>query len=257
MGYENILYEMKEGIATITINRPPYNVLDIKTMREIDQALEEVKKGQKKLKLLVITQAGDKAFSTGVDVKDHTADKMDEMIEVFHRIFRIMATLDLPTVGVVNGHALGGGCEVAIFCDMVIASEKSQFGQPEIKLAVYPSMVVAWLYRLIGLKKTFEIILTGDSINAKEAERIGLINLAVPEAQLDEEVEKFINRLADKSPVALKWAKRAVLAGIDIDFEQALQKSEAIYKGDLMNTHDANEGLTAFMEKRQPVWKGE
>jgi cyclohexa-1,5-dienecarbonyl-CoA hydratase len=257
MGYENILYEVKDEIATITINRPPYNVLDIKTMREMNQALEEVKGRQKELKLLVITQAGDKAFSTGVDVRDHTADKMDEMIEVFHRIFRIMATLDLPTVGVVNGHALGGGCEVAIFCDMVIASEKSQFGQSEIKLAVYPSMVVAWLYRLIGLKKAFEIILTGDSINAKEAERIGLINLAVPEAQLVEEVDKFIKRLADRSPVALKWAKRAVLAGIDLDFEKALQKSEGIYKGDLMKTHDANEGLTAFMEKRQPVWKGE
>jgi len=257
MGYENILYEVKEGIATITINRPPYNVLDIKTMREMNQALEEVKGRQKEFKLLVITQAGDKAFSTGVDVRDHTAEKMDEMIEVFHKIFRIMATLDLPTLAVVNGHALGGGCEVAIFCDMVIASEKSQFGQPEIKLAVYPSMVVAWLYRLIGLKKAFEIILTGDSIDAKEAERIGLINLAVPEERLAEEVEKFINRLADKSPVALKWAKRTTLAGIDLDFEQALQKSEAIYKGDLMSTHDANEGLVSFMEKRKPVWKGE
>jgi cyclohexa-1,5-dienecarbonyl-CoA hydratase len=257
MGYENILYEVKEGIATITINRPPYNVLDIKTMREMNQALEEVKGRQKELTLLVITQAGDKAFSTGVDVKDHTADKMDEMIEVFHKIFRIMATLDLPTLAVVNGHALGGGCEVAIFCDMVIASEKSQFGQPEIKLAVYPSMVVAWLPRLIGSKKAFEIILTGDSIGAKEAERIGLINLAVPEERLAEEAAKFINRLADKSPVALKWAKRAVLAGLDLDFEQALQRSEAIYKGDLMSTHDANEGLTAFMAKRKPVWKGE
>lgn len=257
MGYENILYEVKEGIAIITINRPPYNVLDIKTMREMDQALQEVKGRQKELKLLVITQAGDKAFSTGVDVKDHTSDKVDEMIEVFHQIFRIMATLDLPTLAVVNGHALGGGCEVAIFCDMVIASEKSQFGQPEIKLAVYPSMVVAWLYRLIGAKKTFEIILTGDSIDAKEAERIGLINLAVPEDRLAEEVEKFIKRLTDKSSVALKWAKRAVLAGMDVDFEQALQRSETIYKGDLMSTHDAKEGLTAFMEKRKPVWKGE
>ncbi len=257
MGYENILFEVKKGIATITINRPPYNVLDIKTMREMNQALEEVKGRQKELKLLVITQAGDKAFSTGVDVKDHTADKVDEMIAVFHQIFRIMATLDLPTLGVVNGFALGGGFEVAVFCDMVIASEKSQFGQPEIKLAVYPSMVVAWLPRLIGVKKAFEIILTGDSIDAKEAERIGLINLAVPEDKLIQEVDKFIDRLADKSPVALKWAKRAVLAGMDVDFEQALQRSEAIYKGDLMSTHDANEGLTAFMEKRKPVWKGE
>ena len=257
MGYENILYEVKEGVATITINRPPYNVLDIKTMREMNQALEEVKEQQKALKLLVIAQAGDKAFSTGVDVKDHTSDKVDEMIEVFHQIFRIMATLDLPTLSVVNGFALGGGFEVAVFCDMVIASEKSQFGQPEIKLAVYPSMVVAWLPRLIGVKKAFEIILTGESIDAKEAERIGLINLAVPEERLIEAVDTFIKRLADKSPVALKWAKRAVLAGMDVDFEQALQRSEAIYKGDLMITHDAHEGLTSFMEKRKPVWKGE
>jgi cyclohexa-1,5-dienecarbonyl-CoA hydratase len=257
MGYENILYEVSAGIATITINRPPYNVLDIKTMREMNQALEEVKGRQKELKLLVITQAGEKAFSTGVDVRDHTSDKVDEMIEVFHRIFRIMATLDLPTLAVVNGHALGGGCEVAIFCDMVIASEKSKFGQPEIKLAVYPSMVVAWLYRLIGMKKALEIILTGESIDAREAERIGLINRAVPEEKLAQEVEQFINMLADKSPVALKWAKRATLAGMDVDFEQALQRSETIYKGDLMKTRDANEGLTAFMEKREPVWKGE
>ena len=257
MGYENILYEVKEGVATITINRPPYNVLDIKTMREMNKALLEVKGRQKELKLLVIAQAGNKAFSTGVDVKDHTADKMDEMVEVFHGIFRIMATLDLPTLAVVNGFALGGGCEVAVFCDMVIASEKSQFGQPEIKLAVYPSMVVAWLPRLIGAKKAFEFILTGDSIDAKEAERIGLINLAVPEERLAEETEKFIKRFTDKSPIALKWAKRATLAGMDVDFEQALQRSEAIYKKDLMTTHDANEGLKAYMDKRQPVWKGE
>ncbi|RLB06851.1 MAG: enoyl-CoA hydratase [Deltaproteobacteria bacterium] len=256
MEFENILYEIKDAVAKITINRPPYNVLDIKTMREINQALEDVKERQRDLKLLIITHAGDKAFSTGVDVRDHTPDKMDEMIEVFHRIFRIMMKLDLPTLAVVNGFALGGGCEIAVFCDMVIASEKSQFGQPEIKVGVYPSMVVAWLPRLIGWKKAFEIILTGDPIDAKEAERIGLINLAVPEERLTEEVDKFVSRLTDKSPVVLKWAKRAVLVGLDVDFERALQGSEIIYKQALMSTHDANEGLKAFMEKRKPVWKG-
>jgi len=254
--YENILYEVHEAIATITINRPPNNVLDIKTMREMNQALQEVTEHQRELKLLVITHAGDKAFSTGVDVKDHVAGRVDEMIEDFHRIFRIMALLDLPTLAVVNGSALGGGCEVAIFCDIVIASETSQFGQPEIKLGVYPSMGVAWLPRLIGAKKAFEIIMMGDSIDATEAERIGLINLTVPEEQLDQEVKGFIKGLTDKSPVALKLAKRAMLAGIDVDFEQALQRSEAIYNKDLMSTHDAHEGLTAFMEKRKPVWKG-
>jgi cyclohexa-1,5-dienecarbonyl-CoA hydratase len=257
MGYQNIIYEVKEGVATITINNPPYNVLDIKTMREINHALEEVRGVQKDIKLLIITHAGEKAFSTGVDVKDHTPDKMDEMIEVFHRIFRILMTLDVPTMAVVNGYALGGGCEVAIFCDMVIASEKSQFGQPEIKVGVYPSMVVAWLPKLIGLKKSYEIILTGDAISAKEAERIGLINLAVPEEKLEEEVNKFKKRLTDQSSVVLRWAKRAVVAGLNIDFERALQSSEIIYKQALMRTYDANEGLKAFMEKRKPIWKGE
>ena len=221
------------------------------------EALQEVKEAQQDLKLLIITHAGDKSFSTGVDVRDHTSDKVDEMIEVFHRIFRIMATLDLPTLAVVNGFALGGGCEVALFCDMVIASEKSQFGQPEIKVGVYPSMIVAWLPKIVGWKKAFEIILTGDSIGAKEAERMGLINLAVPEENLAQEVEKFINRVADKSAVVLKWAKRAVLSGLDSNFEQGLQSSEIMYKQDLMSTYDANEGLKAFMEKRKPVWKGE
>jgi len=257
MGYQYILYEVKGGVAKLTINRPPHNVLDIKTMREMNQALEEVRETQQKLKLLVITHAGDKAFSSGVDVKDHTSEKLDEMIEVFHRIFRIMMTLDLPTLAVVNGYALGGGCEVAAFCDMVIASEKSLFGQPEVKVGVYPSMVVAWLPRIIGCKKAYELILTGDTIDAKEAERIGLINAAVPEDQLDEAVDQFIGRLTDKSPVVLKWAKKAVLAGLNVNFERALQNSELIYKEALMRTHDAEEGLNAFMEKRKPVWKGE
>ncbi len=257
MAYDNILYEVKGGVATITINRPPHNVLDIATMREINQALEEVRANQDDFSLLIITNAGEKAFSAGVDVADHTPEKMDEMIEVFHRIFRIMMTLDLPTLAVVNGHALGGGCEVAIFCDMVIASDHSLIGQPEIKVGVYPSMVVAWLTRIVGLKKAYEIILTGDPLDAKEAERIGLINLAIPKDKFDEEVAKFVERITNNSPVVLKWAKKAVLAGLGIDFEQGLRNSEVIYKEVLMHTDDAQEGLKAFMEKRKPVWKGE
>ncbi len=257
MRYKNILYEVKEAIATITINRPPHNILDIPTMHEMNQALEEVRAHQDEISLLVITNAGDKAFSAGVDVADHTPDKMDEMIEVFHRIFRIMGALELPTLAVVNGHALGGGCEVAIFCDMVIVSDHSLIGQPEIKVGVYPSMVVAWLPRVVGMKKAYEIILTGDPLNAKEAERIGLINLAVPKDRFDEEVTTFIKKITSNSPVVLKWAKKALLAGLGIDFEQALRNSEVIYKQALMRTHDAHEGLKAFMEKRKPLWKGE
>ena len=168
-----------------------------------------------------------------------------------------MATLELPTVAVVNGYALGGGCEVAIFCDMVIATEKSQFGQPEIKVGVYPSMVVAFLPRVMGMKKAMEMILTGEPLSAREAERYGLVNLVVPEEKLQEEVEGFLSRLTDKSPIVLKIAKRAVLAGVSGDFERGLENSELIYKHALMATKDAQEGLQAFMEKRKPEWRGE
>lgn len=254
MDFQNILFEMKDSVARITINRPPYNVLDIETMKEINEAIERTKR-EKGLKAFVIAAAGDKAFSSGVDVRDHTPDKVDEMIEVFHRIFRLLSTCDVPTVAVVNGMALGGGCEVAAFCDLVIASDKATFGQPEIKVGVYPSMAVAWLHRIIGAKKSYEVLLTGDTISAAEAERIGLVNQVVPHGELDQAVETFLGRLTDKSSVVLKWAKTAIRQGLAVDFERGLQNSEIIYKNGLMRTEDANEGLSAFLEKRKPVWK--
>ncbi len=254
MGFQNILFEIKDSVATITINRPPYNVLDIKTMKEINEAIENAKT-ERGLKALVFAASGDKAFSSGVDVRDHTPDKMDEMIEVFHRIFRLLSTLDVPTVAGVKGMALGGGCELVAFCDLVIASEKATFGQPEIKVGVYPSMAVAWLHRIIGAKKAYELLLTGDTITASEAERIGLINQVVPHGDLDNAVEAFLGRLRDKSSTVLKWAKTAIRHGLGVDFERGLQNSEIIYKQGLMRTEDANEGLSAFLEKREPVWK--
>lgn len=253
--YQNIVFEVKDGVAKIVINRPPYNVLDIPTMREMVDALKEVRRRQAELKVLLVTAAGEKAFSTGVDVKDHMGDKMEEMIEVFHDIFRVMATLEIPTVAAVRGHCLGGGCEVMMFCDMVIASESAKIGQPEIKVGVYPPVAASYLPRIIPMKKAMELILTGDVITAKEAEAIGLVNCVVPDDKFDEEVEKFLKRLTDKSGVVLRITKRAILAGISGDFETGLQNNELIYKHTLMRTEDANEGLKAFMEKRTPEWK--
>ncbi|MBW1972896.1 MAG: enoyl-CoA hydratase [Spirochaetes bacterium] len=255
MDFKFILFEKKDGVARITINRPPYNVLDIPTMKEINFALEDIKSDQQRIKLIVITNAGSKAFSAGVDVADHTEDKVDEMIEVFHRMFRNLDSMDIPSLAIVNGVALGGGMELAVFCDMVIASEKSKFGQPEIKVGVYPSMVVAWLSKIIGLKKAYEMILSGDTISAKEAEQIGLINMAVPDAELEEKSEEFIKKITNNSAVVLKWAKKAVKSGLNVDFETGLKNSEVIYKYALMATYDAKEGIDAFINKREPVWK--
>jgi cyclohexa-1,5-dienecarbonyl-CoA hydratase len=253
--FSNIKCTNVNGVAKITIDKPPANVLDIQTMKEINQAIEIYQK-DKTLKVLVITAAG-KYFSTGVDVKDHTPDKVDEMIEVFHKMFRLLYAFPQPTLAVVNGAALGGGCELAIFCDMIIAAEGAKLGQPEIKVGVFPPIAAVVLPRVVGRRKAMELLLTGDVIDAKEAWRLGLVNEVVPQDKLAEASEKFISRLSGLSGLVLRMTKKAIFQGIDTDFEKVLQKVEDVYLHQLMITQDANEGLKAFLEKREPKWKNE
>ena len=254
MKFENIIYEKKDCVARITINRPQqYNVLDIATMKEFNQALEDVKKDQS-IKLVIVASKG-KIFSGGVDIKDHTPDKYEDMINIFHRIFRNLIALPQPTLAVINGSALGGGSELATFCDMAIASETAKIGQPEIKVGVFPPIAAITFPRLIGSKKAIELLLTGDVIDAKEALRLGLVNHVVPEEKLEEEVNKLANKLLNLSGVVIKMTKRAIFQGLNRDFEEVLQKVEHIYNRELMKTKDAEEGLKAFLEKRPPVWQ--
>jgi len=163
-----------------------------------------------------------------------------------------------PTVALVNGAALGGGCEVATFCDIVIASEKSKFGQPEIKVGVLPPVAAAIFPKLIWSKKAFELILTGDIISANEAKDLGLVNQILPVENFEAEAEKFITeKLANNSAIVLQLTKRAFMEGATQNYGEAIKKIEDIYLNELMKTNDANEGLAAFLEKRQPVWKNE
>ncbi len=245
--------DKKDGVAKITIDRPPVNVLDIPTMKDLNAALESVK-GDPDVNIVVIDGKG-KTFSAGVDVKDHTADKVDEMVEVFHRIFHNMAELEQPTVGVIRGSVLGGGCEVAVFCDMIVASENTKLGQPEIKVGVYPPIAAFILPRLIGRKKALELLLTGDVIDAQEAYRLGLVNQVVDDDRLEEAADDFVTRLSSLSGAVLKLTKKAVYQGVDRDFKDVLAKIEHIYLNEVMKTEDANEGLSAFLEKRAPSWK--
>jgi cyclohexa-1,5-dienecarbonyl-CoA hydratase len=254
MAFQYITFEKKNKVATITLNTPPLNWLTIVMMKEINEALVDVKKDAS-IQLLVFDHAGEKAFSSGVDVADHTDDKVDEMIEVFHGMFRHMVEIDVPTVAIVNGVALGGGCEVISFCDMVIASERSRIGQPEIAVGVFPPVAAAWFPKIIGLKKTYELLLTGKMLSAKEAEAIGLVNAVVPTEGFREGVDKFLAELTNKSRPVSVWTKRAIKAGLSLDFAQALKASEIIYLSGCMATEDAKEGITAFMEKRKAVWK--
>jgi len=255
MAFKHIQTELKDGVATLTLSRAPVNVLNIEMMEEINTFFEGLLK-EKSLKLLVIQAVG-KAFSAGVDVGEHLGDLADKMIEVFDKIFRLMDALKVPSIAVVNGAALGGGCELALYCDMVIATERAKFGQPEIQVGVFPPIAALAFPRMIGRKKAMELVLLGETISAQDAYAFGLVNKIVPEASLSQEVNTFIEKFKKLSGIVLKLAKEAVLAGLNDDVEKGLQAIEKIYLNRLMKSHDATEGIKSFLEKRKPTWKDE
>ncbi len=253
MGFNTILVEKKDGVGKIIINRPPLNILNIECIEEMIQALDGLGTDDG-VKVVVVTAAGSKAFSAGVEVADHLGDKLPKMVEVFTQLFVSLVEVDKPTIAVVNGVALGGGCEVVIGCDMAIAAESARLGQPEIKLGTYPPPASVLLPRIIGRRKAFEIILSGDAIDAKEAERIGLINKAVPDAELAAAADAFVKRFTANSGLTLTQARRALYRNLDLEFRKAMEVT-AIDSAAVMACENAVEGLTAFLEKRKPVWK--
>jgi len=248
-----ITLEKSNNIARLTLNKPPLNVMDIAMMEELNAALASLR-GDRASKVVVIAAAG-KAFSAGVDIADHTKDRVDEMIKKFHAIFHTLWSLEQPVVAAVQGAALGGGCELAIACDFIVASEKAKFGQPEIKVGVFPPIAALVLPRLIARKKAYELVLTGETIDAREAERLGLVNAVASVDSFDETVNAFVSKLTALSGAVLRLAKRAVQTGLDQGADAAFAEIERLYLRDLMATEDAVEGLAAFMEKRAAVWK--
>ena len=255
MSYENIETEFKEGLGTITLNRPPVNILNIAMMAEINDQLNTWQ-GKKDLKVVLFNAKG-KCFSAGVDVGEHMGDLAPKMIGAFHRIFRLMDTLGIPTVASVYGSCLGGGCELAVFCDLVVSSQGAKYGQPEIQVGVFPPIAAQIMPRIMGRKAAMELILSGKIISAEEARTMGLVNQVVPEEELEEATVKFVKPYLRLSAEVLRKTKKAVSAGLMDDFEPSLKAIEDIYLNELMQTADAQEGLKAFLEKRKPEWKNE
>lgn len=258
--FQFIKYDVAEGersgLATLAINRPPFNVLDIPTMDEINAALDACI-ADSRVKLLVITGVGEKAFSAGVEVADHTPDKVDRMIDVFHGIFRRLQQLPVPSLAAVNGAALGGGMELAIGCDMLVAASGAKFGQPEIKLGVFPPIAAVLLPRLVPPARAMEILLGGENLVAEEALKIGLVNRVFAKDSFAADVEAFVAPYLGLSRAALVSAKKAIRAAAGKPFGPALDAAESIYLKELMVTDDAQEGLAAFLEKRKPVWRNQ
>ncbi len=255
MAYQHIKTHFKDGLGTITLNRPPVNVLNIAMMEDINDALDSWR-GHKDLKVVLFNAEG-KCFSAGVDVGEHTGDMAPRMIEVFHGMFRRMDGLGALTAASVYGSCLGGGCELAVFCDLVIASEEAKFGQPEIQVGVFPPIAAQIMPRIIGRKAAAELIFSGKIISAAEALNMGLINRVVKEGELEKETEAFLKPYTGLSSEVLRMTRKAMMSGLRDDLEPSLQIIEDIYINQLMKTHDAHEGLKAFLEKRKPEWKDE
>lgn len=253
--FKNILYDASNRVVRISINRPPLNILNVETLVELNMALEAAR-NDASLSAVVITGVGEKAFCAGVDIKDHLPEKVGSTLSVFNKVFCSLESLDKPTIAVVRGFALGGGCELAMACDMIVASEKAQFGQPEIKVGAIPPVAVALLPKLIGRKKAFESIMTGDTIAADEAKRIGLVNIVVPDEKLDQAANELIDKLKQNSPIILKITRMALRESLDLSYLKGLDKVTDIYLNVLMRTEDSVEGLKAFLEKRKPQWRG-
>ncbi len=255
MGYEHIETKFKDGLGTITLNRPPVNILNIAMMEEINDQLKAWQ-GKKDLKVVLFDAKG-KCFSVGVDVGEHMGDLAPRMIGVFHDMFRLMDRLGIPTVASVYGSCLGGGCELAIFCDLVVSSEDAKYGQPEIQVGVFPPIAVQLMPRIMGRKAAMELILSGKIISAEESRRLGLINMVVKKEELESATAEFVKPYLKLSAEVLRKTRKAITAGLMDDFEPSLKVIEDIYLDELMKTSDAMEGLTAFLEKRKPEWKNE
>jgi cyclohexa-1,5-dienecarbonyl-CoA hydratase len=244
-----LLLDRDGRTATITLNRPPLNILDIPTIARLGEAVSELEG----LQLVVVRGAGGRAFSAGVAVQDHTPDLVGPMLESLHGAIRKLRDLSAVTVAAVQGHCLGGGMELALACDLVIATEDARFGQPEIELGCYPPVAAALYPALIGPGRTLDLLLTGRTLTCEEAERMGLVARRVP--SLDEGLAKLSAEILAKSAAVVRLTKKAVRAGRDRGFTEALAESERLYLDELCPTADMAEGIAAFLEKRRPVWK--
>lgn len=253
--FQHIKFKIEDRVARITFSRPPVNILNIAMMREINEALNGCAL-TRDLVAIVFDAAPDcRAFSAGVAVEEHVEETIFQMLDSFHSIFRSLEQIARPTIAVIDGPALGGGCELVAACDIAVASSRARFGQPEIKLGVFPPVAAVLLSRVIGDKRARELMLTGDMIDAAEALKMGLVNYVVPGEALEEKTTELLAKFRELSAVALEHAKRAINVGQGRSLDEALKQVEDMYLHELMKTHDAVEGVNSFIEKRKPVWR--
>ena len=252
--FRNIKFAIEDRVARITFARPPLNIFNIAMMREIGDVLNDCARQTDLVAIVFDAAPGSRAFSAGVAVEEHVPETVVEMLDSFHDIFRRLNQISRLAIALVDGPALGGGCELTAGCDITIASDRAKFGQPEIKLGVFPPVAAILLPRIIGEKKAREMILLGEAIDAAEALRLGLVSYVVPGSALQQKANEMLARLRELSPSSLRLTRRAIEIAGGASFSHSLEQVENLYLQELMMTEDANEGLRSFMEKRKPAW---
>ena len=257
--YDTLLYDVSDGIATVTLNQPDTrNALSAELLAELIAAFESAREDDG-VRCVVLTSSHETTFSSGANLAGFAAD-----VPIIHRhfgtgrfpeLFRLIGSLPKPTICAANGHVLAGALGIALACDLIIAKESATFGTPEINVGAFPFMIMALIYRNVPRKKTTELLLLGDRIDAQEAERIGIVNRVVGTDEFDGAVAEWATKLASKSPVIMRLGKEAIFRQQDMALEEALDylRSQLSLA---MTTEDIVEGVQAFFEKREPTWKG-
>ena len=251
--FEFIKVRLEDGVARMTLNRPDHNLLNEAMLRELASGIDYV--GQRDDIKLIVLDSACKVFCGGIEVGEYTSQRVFQMLDSFHAAFAGMMETAKPVICVINGPAIGGGAELAAFGDLVVATPKARFAQPEISIGVFPPLASTILPFLVGPKTALELVLTGEPVTAERALEMGLINRLVPEAQLEKTVNELIARITSHSGPVLTMAKKAILGGMGLSLKDGLKHSMNIFLNELYRLEDSQEGLHALVEKRKPNWK--
>ncbi|HYL62210.1 MAG TPA: enoyl-CoA hydratase/isomerase family protein [Candidatus Methylomirabilis sp.] len=251
--FQHIKLRVDGSVARMTLNRPEHNLLNEAMLREIADGISFA--GDSAEVKMVVLDSACKVFCGGIDVGEYTSQRVFQMLDAFHAAFSGMLEVAKPVVCVVNGPAIGGGAELAAFGDLVVATPKARFAQPEISIGVFPPLASTILPFLVGPKRALEIVLTGEPIAAERALELGLVNRLVPEAKLEQSVNELIERITAHSGPVLTMAKKAILGGMGLSLRDGLKHSMNIFLNELYRLEDSQEGLRALVEKRKPNWK--
>ena len=254
--FKFITWEHKEGQARLTLNRPPHNVLNAEMLSEIAIAFESLGDHPEIKVVVMLASPESKSFCGGVDLPEYSQERVFQMLDAFRRVFVASVEIGKPLLIGVDGSALGGGCELAVFGDIVIATPNAKFGQPELKvLGMFPPFATSLFPQLIGPKRAMELILTGNVVTAEEAVRMGLVSRMVPPEQLAPTIDKLAAQLAQSSAPVMAITKRALYEGLGMNMMDSLAHAHNLFLNELYKLDDAQEGLRALAEKRKPEWK--